>query len=80
MEECDQKVCNVSDQFGITIPCPSIYFLEVEARVLLKVATKVSPRGKTNSENSDFWVAFLKKKRRSATKTFEISLINLASL
>ena len=54
MEECDQKVCNVSGQLGITIPCPSIYFLEVEARVLLKVATKVSPKDKKNSENSDF--------------------------
>ena len=39
-EECDQRVWNVFDQFNITIPCPHTYFLEVGARLSLKVATK----------------------------------------
>ena len=34
------------DQFGITIPCSTTYFLEVGARLSLKVATKGSLRGK----------------------------------
>ena len=54
MEECDQKVWYVFDQFDITIPCSAAYFLEVGAHVSLKVATKVSRRGKKNSENLDF--------------------------
>ena len=53
MKECDQKVWNVFDQFGITIACSDTYFLEVGARVSLKVATKRSIRGKKNSENLD---------------------------
>ena len=36
MEECDQKISNVSDQFGITMPCSATYFLKVGARVSLK--------------------------------------------
>ena len=40
--ECDKKVRNNFDQCGITIPCSATYFLEVGARVLLKVATKGS--------------------------------------
>ena len=47
-EECHQKVCNVFDQFGITIPCSAAYFLEIGARVSLKVATKGSLIGKNN--------------------------------
>ena len=39
MDECDQKVWNALVQFGITIPCSTTYFLEVGARVSLKVAT-----------------------------------------
>ena len=54
MEECNQKVWNIFDKFGITIPCSHIYFLEVGARLLLKVATKGFIRGKKNSENVDF--------------------------
>ena len=42
----NQKVWDVFDQFGITIPCSSTYFLEVGARVSLKVATKGSLGGK----------------------------------
>ena len=53
MKECDQKVWNVFDRFGITIACSDTYFLEVGARVSLKVATKRSIRGKKNSENLD---------------------------
>ena len=65
-EECDLKVWNVFDQFGITIPCSATYFLEVGARVLLKVAAKE--------------LFFSRKKRRSATKKLEMFLINLALL
>ena len=36
MEECDQKISNVFDQFGITMPCSATYFLKVGARVSLK--------------------------------------------
>ena len=46
-EECNQNVWNVFDQFGIIIPCTATYFLEVGARVSLKVVTKESPRGQT---------------------------------
>ena len=46
-EECDQKVWNVFDQFGICIACSGIYFVEVGARVSLKVTTKGSIRGFT---------------------------------
>ena len=45
-EECDQKVWNIFDQFGISITFSATYFLEVVARVSLKVATKGSFRGK----------------------------------
>ena len=54
MEECDQKVWNVFDEFSIIIPSSAFYFLEVGACVSLKVATKGSPRGKKSPENSDF--------------------------
>ena len=50
-EECDQKVWNVFDQFGITAPCSASSFLEVGARVSLKVATKGSLRGKKTLKN-----------------------------
>ena len=40
------------DQFDINIPCSATYFLEVHARVLLKVANKVW--GKKNTENLNF--------------------------
>ena len=53
-EECDLKVGNAFDQFGIAIPFLATYFLEVRARVSLKVATKGSIRGKENSQNLDF--------------------------
>ena len=66
-EECDLKVGNFFDQIGINIPCSATYFVEVGARVSLKIATKVYIRHKKNSENLNFSVVFLKSKRRSAT-------------
>ena len=54
MEKCDQKVWNVFDIFGITIPCSATYFLEACACVSLKIATKGSIRGKWNSKNLHF--------------------------
>ena len=50
MEECDQKVWYIFDQYGISISCSATYFMEVGARVSLKVATKVSIRGKKTPE------------------------------
>ena len=78
MEECDQKVWNTFDQLGISIPCSDTNFLEVGARVSLKVATKGFFRGKKNSENLAFLIIFVKQKRRSATKKSEMFLMNLA--
>ena len=46
MDECDQKVGNVFDQFGIAIPFLATYSLEFGARVSLKVATEWSIRDK----------------------------------
>ena len=46
MEECDQNVWNVFNQFDITISSVATYLVEVGARVSLKVVTKGSPRGK----------------------------------
>ena len=45
-KECDQKLWNVFNQFGIIIPCSATDFVEVGASVSLKVATKGSIRGK----------------------------------
>ena len=44
--ECDQKVLSFSDESQMLIPFSAIYFLEVSARVSLKVATKSSFTGK----------------------------------
>ena len=49
-EECDQKVGNILDQFGINISCSAKYFLEVSAHVFLKVATGDSFRDKETME------------------------------
>ena len=46
MEECYIKVGTAFDQFHMIIRCSAIYFLEVGARVSLKVATKGSIRCK----------------------------------
>ena len=53
-EECDIKVWHVFDEFGITIPCSATSFLEFGARILLKVATEGSIRGKKNTEKLEF--------------------------
>ena len=53
-EGCDQKVGNFFDPFGISIPCSATCFLELGARVSLRVATKQSIRGKKNFENLHF--------------------------
>ena len=39
-EECDQKVCNVIEQFGVVKPCSITYFMKVAARVSLKLSTE----------------------------------------
>ena len=57
-----------SDKFGIIIPCLATYFLEVGARVLLKVAIKVLFRGKKVKTSNFFKVYSLKQKCASATK------------
>ena len=54
MEECDQKVWNVFNQFDIAIIFLARYFPEVGGCISLKVVTKGSPREKKNSENLDF--------------------------
>ena len=46
MEEYDQKIWNVFDQFDISNPCWTTYFLEVGARVSLKLDTKGFLKGK----------------------------------
>ena len=79
-EDCDQKFWNIFDQFAITIPCSDTCFLEVGARLSLKVATKGSIRGKKNSENLEMKITFLKQKRRSPTKKIDVSLIHLELL
>ena len=50
-EECDQKVWNDFDQFGISILCSGTFFLEVGAHVSYKVATKESFEGKRTLKN-----------------------------
>ena len=46
MEDSDQNVWNDFDQLGFGKPGSTTHFLEVGARVLLKLATKVFLRGK----------------------------------
>ena len=78
-EDWDQKNLCFSVDFGMLMSWATSDFLKVRARFSLKVATKGSARSK-NTENLDFYVVFPKQKRRSATKKFEMFLINLASL
>ena len=78
-QRCEQKVSNVFDQFGITIPCSVTYFLEVGALLSLRVATKESIKGKATIKRL-IYGCFLKQKGRSATKKFKMFLINFASL
>ena len=60
-------------------PFSATYFLEVGAQVSLKVANKGSISGK-KLWKLRFLGCFLKQKQRSVNKTFEMFLINLASL
>ena len=53
-KECDRKDLFVSDKFDISIPCSTIYFLEVAAHISLEVATKGSFRGKKNPKIQHF--------------------------
>ena len=46
-EDCDQKVWNVFDQFGIIIPYSARFCQEVDVHVSLKVAAKAFFRGKS---------------------------------
>ena len=51
MEECNQKVWNISDQVDISTPFSAKYLLEVGVHVSLKLATKVFVRGKKTSKS-----------------------------
>ena len=62
------------------MPCSATYFLEVGARVSLKVAAKKFFRGKKVRKFSIFKAIILKQKFRSATKKNGVPLINLALL
>ena len=53
-EECDQKKQSFSDKFGILMAGSDIYFLEVSARISLKVTTKDYSRDKKNYANLAF--------------------------
>ena len=50
MDECNQSSLKFSDDFGRLIPWTTTYFLEVCSRVLLKVTTNGSVRGKQISK------------------------------
>ena len=58
MEGRDQKVGNVFDPFGISIPCSAACFQEVGERVSLKIATKQSIRGKKTLKIQNFRLCF----------------------
>ena len=79
-EECHQKNWRFCDKVGMLMLAPNTYFLEVSARLSLKVVTKASFRGKEVLKFSIFKVFFLKQKRRSATKNNEVPLMNLTLL
>ena len=48
-------------QFGFSIPCSATYFLEVGARVLLKLATRSSCRGNIYQKIETFRLFFKNK-------------------
>ena len=58
------------------MPNLETYFLEVSAHVSIKVVTSNSFKDKKNLEYLDFWIIYLKVKRRNATKKSKVSLIN----
>ena len=67
-------------QLGVGKPSSTTYFVQVGARVSLKLANKVFLRGKKSHENIAFQVALLKEKCMSTAKNFETFLISLASV
>ena len=67
-EECDQKVWDVFNQFGITIPSSATYFLEVGTHISLKVATKGSIRDKKKLWKFRFLGSFSKLKTEECDK------------
>ena len=77
---CVHGVHSLPENYTFTIPCSATYFLEVGARISLKVATKRYPRGKKSSEKLHFQVVFLKQKCKSANKKFGMFLINFTLL
>ena len=72
-EECNLKVGNVFDQFGIPIRCSATYFLEVGARPSLKVARKGSIRDKKTLKNWIFSLFFYSKNRRVRPESWNYS-------
>ena len=48
-EGCDLRDFNISDQFKTLIPCSTIYFLGIRARLSQKLATVNSSIGKKDS-------------------------------
>ena len=79
MEECDQNIWNVFNQFDITISSVATYLVEVGARVSLKVATKGSPRGKKKHGKFGFLGYFFNAKMEERDQKFEVFSINLTS-
>ena len=76
MEECDQNILNVFDQFGILY-----YFQQTDIhRCTHTHVTKGSIKGRKNSESLDFQVVFVKQNQSCAIKKFEMFLIKLTSL
>ena len=58
-EECGQMNLNFSDQFETLIPCSTIYFLTMRARLLQKLATGNSSIGKKKRHGLQFlWLEF----------------------
>ena len=72
-----KKIEVLNNKFGILIPFSAIYFLEVGARISLKVATKGSSRGKKSSKSLDSQATFLNQMQRSKTIISYIFLIIL---
>ena len=77
-EDYKQKYWSVRKRFEITIPSWATY-LEVSAHISLKIARESFLEAKILRK---FWFlgTFLKQKRRGATKTIGVTVINLAWL
>ena len=84
MEECDQNVWNDFDEFDIGRPFSTTYFLEVGARVSLKLATKGFLRVKKLWKLS-YWGCFFKTKTEECNQKVwdafdQIGSVNLVQL